>query len=459
MAGDHARAIAAREGDAQETGAMRFRLIDIELAEPIVSPDGLDGYAAVRALVRMHGAPLGFIDLPVERGSCSPERLREAIAQQLERELLAHLKTREGRAETRQGLADPGSLLRDSQLHELAGEPPPPHEGPWPSMTIAICTRDRPADLALCLDSVTALEYPGLEVLVVDNAPGDDSTERLVAARHPRVRYTCERRPGLDRARNHAVREAVGEVIAFTDDDVIVDPGWALALGAAFATASPDVMAVAGAVVPFELETDAQLHFERYGGFTIGFERAELRGGEDWGVRGVWHYANMAQRFTGANLAFRRRVFDEVGLFDPALDVGTATNGGGDIEMLFRVLKEGYAIVYEPRALVRHRHRREPRDLEHQISGWGTGYTAFLMRSALAYPAAAWVLLLLGVRGFWNQLGRLAASLADSPGFPRRLLLTEAIGQLRGPLCFWRSRRRGRILDRGRAPERDRVAR
>jgi glycosyltransferase involved in cell wall biosynthesis len=407
----------------------------------------------------MHGVPLGYVDVEVEGDGCSAERLRDAITRQFERELLARIGTREGGAETLEVLADPVSRLRDSPLHELAGESPPPFEGPWPSMTIAICTRNRPADLALCQDSVDALEYPGLEVLVVDNAPSDDSTERLVATRHPRVRYTCEPRPGLDRARNRAVREAAGDVIAFTDDDVIVDRHWALALGEAFATASADVMAVAGAVVAFELETEAQVHFERYGGFTIGFERAELRGGDDWGVRGVWHYANMAQRFTGANMAFRRRVFDEVGLFDPALDVGTATNGGGDIEMLFRVLKRGYAIVYEPRALVRHRHRRDDRGLEHQISGWGTGYTAFLMRSALAYPASSWVLLLLGIRGIWNQIGRLASSLVDPPGFPRRLLVREALGQIRGPLCYWRSKRHGRILDRARSPERDRVPR
>jgi hypothetical protein len=69
------------------------------------------------------------------------------------------------------------------------------------------------------------------------------------------------------------------------------------------------------------------------------------------------------------------------------------------------------------------------------------------------------VLLLLGIRGIWNQIGRLASSLVDPPGFPRRLLVREALGQIRGPLCYWRSKRHGRILDRARSPERDRVPR
>ena len=55
--------------------------------------------------------------------------------------------------------------------------------------------------------------------------------------------------------------------------------------------------------------------------------------------------------------------FDRIGAFDPALDVGTPTRGGGDLEMFFRVLKDGYALVYEPRAIVRHRHRRDSLEL------------------------------------------------------------------------------------------------
>ena len=63
-------------------------------------------------------------------------------------------------------------------------------------------------------------------------------------------------------------------------------------------------------------------------------------------------------------MAYRKSVFDQIGFFDPALDVGTVTNGGGDLEMFFRVLKHGYTLVYEPKAIIRHRHRREYADLK-----------------------------------------------------------------------------------------------
>jgi hypothetical protein len=116
--------------------------------------------------------------------------------------------------------------------------------------------------------------------------------------------------------------------------------------------------------------------------------------------------------------------------------------------MLFRVLRGGFAIVYEPAAVVRHRHRREYDQLVRQISGWGTGYAAFLTRSALAHPSASLVYLLLGLRGLGHQLGRLAASVFRPPGFPRRLLLVEAAGMLAGPVRYWQARRSAAAIEK-----------
>jgi glycosyltransferase involved in cell wall biosynthesis len=412
-----------------------IKVLDIELTRPLAALSGLDGYAAAQGLVRAGGVPVGMVHVPLESGGCSSEALRSAVLHQLGRELAAH-------EVSLQDTPDRGPR------HELSAGRVPSQDTAWPSITVAVCTRNRPADLATCLDSVCALDYPRLDVLVVDNAPSDDATAALLPTRYPDFRYVREPRPGLNWARNRALVDAAGEIIAYTDDDVVVDRGWARAIGAAFANAPADVMAVTGLVVPFELETEVQLQFERYGGFTSGFDREELRGGPDWGTRGVWHLAGMAQRFTGANMAFRREVFDEIGPFDPALGAGTPTNGGDDSEMLFRVLRGGFAIAYEPAAVVRHRHRREYDQLVCQISGWGTGYAAFLTRSALAHPSASLVYLLLGLRGLGHQLGRLAASVFRPPGFPRRLLRVEAAGMLAGPVRYWRARRKAAAIAR-----------
>src|SRR6185503_20882790 len=97
---------------------------------------------------------------------------------------------------------------------------PPADSVAPPAVTVAVCTRDRVEDLARCLDALEAIRYPALDLLVVDNAPATRDAERLVAGR-PRVRYVREVRPGLDWARNRAIAEARGEIVAFTDDDVV----------------------------------------------------------------------------------------------------------------------------------------------------------------------------------------------------------------------------------------------
>jgi GT2 family glycosyltransferase len=245
-----------------------------------------------------------------------------------------------------------------------------------------VCTRDRTDDLARCLDSLERLRYPNFEVLVVDNAPSSDATLRLVERRRG-VRYAREPRQGLDWARNRAIEEAGGEIIAFTDDDAVADPEWIGAIAAAFAR-DPAAAAVTGLVLPSELDTEAQVLFERYRSFGRGF--VTRRVAFDSGGPMAHRYGAAGDYGTGANMAFRRVVFDRIGPFDPALDVGTLSRGGGDLEMFFRVLKAGHALVYEPRAIVRHRHRRTMEELRRQIADHGISFSAYIVRSVLAYP-------------------------------------------------------------------------
>ncbi len=315
-----------------------------------------------------------------------------------------------------------------------------------PSVTVAVCTHERADELSLCLDALSRILYPDVELLVVDNAPITDETECLVHSRYRRVRYVCEQRPGLNWARNRAIHEASGEIIAFTDDDVVVEPQWINALVAPFA--DDTVMATTGLVVALEFETDTQIFFERYGGFGCGFERRRfpLDHGREGGA--TFNAGQMAECGTGANMAFRLSLFNAVGLFDPALDVGTVTNGGGDIDMFYRVMKEGFSLVYEPKAVVRHRHRREYGQLREQIEGWGTGFFACLARNATFYPEERIRLLRLGARAIRRLLSRWVTSLAKDPGFPRGLFLAELKGALIGVGRYRQSRRHAEEIGR-----------
>ncbi len=245
-----------------------------------------------------------------------------------------------------------------------------------PYLTVAICTKDRTDNLERCLNSLLQLEQSTLEILVVDNAPSDSQTKDLVSELI-NVRYTCEPKPGLDFARNRAINEAKGETIAFIDDDVVVDRNWLAGISEAWQE-NPDAAAFTGLVLPYELETEAQIIFERGGGFRRGFDK--IRYGKV--LPGNPLYPCGAGIFgAGCNMAFRRQVLLELGGFDEALDTGATLPGGGDLDMFYRVIRAGYPLVYEPQYLVFHQHRQDLNKLRRQYWSWGLGFMAFVVKS------------------------------------------------------------------------------
>lgn len=396
----------------------QIKTIDIELSQPVEDLNSLVDYSGVRALVRWHGSVVGTIDLPVRNGRLSGLILRQAIVEHLGRTLL----DRQMRLALSSGHATP------FHAHAFLKLQPPALPPETPSITVAVCTRNRVFDLARCLESLNQLDYPAFEILVVDNAPDNDSVERLVRGTYPNVRYVVEPRPGLNWARNRAILETTSDVLAFTDDDVVVDRLWLQALARIFAE-NPEVMAATGLVVPFELETKAQIFFEAHGGCGRGFKRRWVSSRNDGRDRyhAAWQFGS------GANMAYRRILFDQIGYFDPALDVGTVANGGGDLEMFFRLIKEGKVLVYEPDAIVRHRHRRRYDQLRIQISNTGVGYFSFLVRSALAYPEEWRGFLRAAADRMWNwNVRRFLNSLVHPGPIPRDLILVEWVGSIVG---------------------------
>jgi glycosyltransferase involved in cell wall biosynthesis len=240
------------------------------------------------------------------------------------------------------------------------------------TLSVVVCTRDRSHHLRHCLQSLSKTLPRPDEIIVVDNAPSTDETRRLVA-QYPGIHYVLEPRPGLDRARNRGVVSAGGDIVAFTDDDATVHHAWGRAIRDCFH--GGEVAAVTGIVLPVELETPAQVLFEQHWGFGRGYRllRYDATYFRRLKRRGVpaWHVG------AGANMAFRREVFDQVGLFDELLDVGAA-GCSGDSEMWYRLLASGAVCLYSPRAVAFHLHRRELRDLSRQLHHYMRGHTAAL---------------------------------------------------------------------------------
>jgi GT2 family glycosyltransferase len=386
---------------------MGYRLLDIETTAPLPAPalePGEDGLAVV---VRRHGRPVGyFMEAQPPAGALSADDFAGRLVKHAGQEVL-------------------GVAVRAA----LGAEPP---ARPLPALTLAICTRDRPALLDRCLGSLAPLraaaEERALEVLVVDNAPSDDQTRDLVALR-PAVRYVVEPRPGLDFARNRALAEATGTFVAYLDDDVVVDAGWLDGFAEAWRT-HPDAAGFTGLVLPYALETEAQVLFERTGGFRKGFDRARFGAR----LKGSPLYPAGAGFFgTGANMVFRRDVLLALGGFDEALDTGAALPGGGDLDVFYRLIRAGHVLVYEPRCLVFHEHRRGMDALRRQYErSWGTSFTAFMVKSYRTDPPMRPRLRRYLLDWFAGALRQAGRSLAGRSTLPPAMALAELKGGLTG---------------------------
>lgn len=397
------------------------RVAVVDIAEPLVDLDCTRSkeppYTAAWILACKAGHPLGVVVIPL-RGTL-------ITAGQLEQELRRHFGTVSALAPRKNTAKNTAPLARVS--------------------VVVPCNFARPEGLQRCVARLTLLDYPDYEVIVVDNRPGDVPPVEV-----PGARVVREPHPGISAARNRGIAAATGEIIAFTDDDVVVDRGWLRALGERFGH-EPDVAAVTGLAIPLELETSAQVLFEQSGygldrNFVpLTFERAGLSRimrrtstSSTGQIRSLYETGEFG---IGSNMAYRTAMLRETKGFDEALGVGTPTCGGEDLAMLVELLASGQKIAYEPDAIIQHRHRATYAELERQLHGYGIGFTAMLTAIALRDPRH--------VLGLASVVPRWLRSLRDptsakqvhrTEDYPPSLERAEFRGMLGGPFVYLRSR-------------------
>jgi glycosyltransferase involved in cell wall biosynthesis len=337
-------------------------LIDAAL-EP--TPFDFSGAEAWRVLVLLGGTPAAVVELPAPGAVGGPALVRAVFVRRADAALAR------------------GRLI-DDLLTRIGARRPTPRSSP--AVSVVLCTHRRPQDLARVIDALGRLDPAPAEIIIVDNAPGEQDCRD--AAEAAGLRYLREDRQGLDNARNAGVRAAKGELIAFTDDDCIPSPGWLAVLPELFE--DPMVAGVTGPMFPHLLDTPSRVHMERIAGMTRGLRRQTF----DWQNISAVHAGAIG---VGANMAFRRSVLEELGEepFPSELDAGTPTESGGDTFVIAQVIARGYRLIYAPEMFGFHVHREDPAALRRAVRGYGIGISAAMTKLLVEQrEAESW-------RGWW----------------------------------------------------------
>jgi glycosyltransferase involved in cell wall biosynthesis len=216
----------------------------------------------------------------------------------------------------------------------------------WPKLSVVICAHNASQTLDECLRHTCALDYPWLEVIVVDDGSTDDSAE--IAGRYPEARLVQIDHGGLAVARNAGFDAARGELIAFLDADAYPTPEWPyyLALG----LDSRDVGGVGGPNLPPPDDPPGAHVVARSPGGPVHVLTSDDR----------------AEHIPGCNMAFWKIVLSEVGGFDPVY-----TAAGDDIDFCWKALDRNWKIGFHPAAFVWHHRRRGLRDYLRQQRTYG----------------------------------------------------------------------------------------
>lgn len=387
--------------------------------------DSKQPYRSLLIFAHVGGDPVGAATFSLADGS-------HPCGDQLARRLAWRFATELRDARTRRRPRAGGSMPRlpfPTVVDRLSPAPP--------SVSVVVATCANPGSLRRCVGSILASDYDNFELIVVENRPGSVNTAELLATWFPneqRLRCVEETVPGASRSRNTGLACARGEIIAFTDDDVIVDGGWIRA-GVRALGRGHGVACATGLILPLELESKSQVLLEQFAGFGKGFRPNTYRHPESRAEIPFFPYAPGAVG-SGANTLVRTDVARALGGFDTNLGPGTPTTGGEDLELYIRLLRSGYAVAYEPSAIVWHQHPDGTSRLRRQVYRYGVGLGAVLAKQLIAGPDRRGFLRAIpaGIRYARDPKSRKNAS--KPPNYPRHLTLLERVGILAGPAAY-----------------------
>jgi hypothetical protein len=285
-------------------------VLDLEISGKFTELNDIGDFGGALVLFRLHGRPLGWGAAPVADGRLDRAALVRQFLEQhawscalplAERAVLSGIPPR---------AIDVGSMLLAQPASTPSG----------PLVTVGVCSRTPAAQLNPCLDSLLALDYAPLDLVLVDASDDRDRVEALLREQYPTIRYCSA--PGAGAAPRRAIAECRGDVLALTHGDAVVDRRWVSRLVAVF-LADPEVMTVTGLTLPRSIERPMRAVLPAGAPFC----REWWRVGVDWSQAAG--SMQMVLERAGANVAFWQPGLGATGpytyVFEPAAIVRSAT--------------------------------------------------------------------------------------------------------------------------------------
>ncbi len=217
-------------------------------------------------------------------------------------------------------------------------------------IVVAICTHNRRKYLIDAIKSFKKIREPKFDLIVIDSSDNKLSKKEQKLADY----YMHDKtKKALSLKRNIVIIKFKSDILIFTDDDCIATPTWIKELVKEFSDES--VACVTGKTIPFKSYEGTEYE-KKFSFGKIGNRRKVMQ--KQFGIQNLWRFGH------GNNMAFRTKVFKKVGLFDNNLGVGSKGLRAEDVDMFYRVYKSGYRIIYNPNAVILHKHLTKKEDME-----------------------------------------------------------------------------------------------
>lgn len=230
-------------------------------------------------------------------------------------------------------------------------------------ISVVICTHNRRKHLLEVIKSLKKIKHPIFRVIVIDSSDKNlnKKEQKLVD-----IYIYVKNKKALSEKRNIAIKKLKSNILIFTDDDCIATSDWVEELTKPFSQNT--VVCVTGRTLPYtgykKSDYEKKFSFDK-----IGTKYKIIK--KHYGIQNLWRFGH------GNNMAFRSVIFTKVGLFDTNLGVGSKGLRAEDVDMFYRIYRAGYKIVYNPNAIVLHKHLVKKQELPWQ--SYANGYASKLV--------------------------------------------------------------------------------